>query len=337
MWYIMDYNGVSTAIADPPLLTGGLTTPNVHLNALNGVSVDYLTITIPASQAEIMLEGTNSDQPGYAKDGFKQSEQRTTPLGVVFRRFEPRVASKAHGYEYESWLFPGPQAATGVDLAKSIPGSKPSRIDFAFDFSVDLTTTSDDVLESFRDHFEGKRLTDGISGQGGINTRYIGSASSLRRVRIYRKDLEDQAYAKLHGPTVRVELVLKGEHAEYLWHRYTEHGEDVATSVAVSHLYDLAGLRLKGSGDLPGLVPVAASAPAEKLAMWVQQNGATLVALCDAGIDLKKLCDMHAANQNRQAKYRRKRRENEIRHAGTKSVEHLAELIIKGVEVDASA
>jgi len=245
---------------------------------------------------------------------------------------DPRVESAALGLDYESWVFSGPQAAIAVLLAKPITGARPSRVDIAFDFPVDLTTTADDVLESFRDHYEGLRLTDGISGQGGINTRYIGSASSERRVRIYRKDLDDRAYAELHGPTVRVEVVLKAKHAEAFWQDYTEHGEQHALSIAAAHLASLTGLHLDGSGDLPVLVPVEASAPAQKIAYWVEQNASALVAMCEAGIDLKKLCDRQVLKQNRQAKYRRNKRKKAITDAGAKNVQHLASLILQGQE-----
>lgn len=329
----MDDIAIFDAIADPPLLTGGLTTPNPHLNALTGGSVDYLTITIPSESAHILVDGTDFAEPGYAKDGFRESEQRSTPAGVVFRRWSPRQKSNAHGLDYESWLFPGPQAAAGVHLAKSISEARPSRIDIAFDYSCDPFTTSDDVLESFRDHFESLRMTDGISGQGGINTRYIGSSSSTRRLRIYRKDLEDEAYAKLHGPTIRLEVVLKDQHAAAWWKHYASGGLSAGFAIAAAHLQYITGQKLvEHHEDVPELVSVDASPPAEHLAQWVKQNASMLCAFCDAGIDLKNLCDMQVKQQNRQARYRRKRKTKTIRDVGPQNVENLAALILSGPE-----
>lgn len=323
----MDSNTHGRGEADPPLLTGGLITTN----RLLGAGIDYLTLTVPTAGGQVLEACTVHAEPGYAKDGFHRSEVREGMGGRCFRRWDPRQPSNAEGYRYESWLWSGPHAAEGARAARYIDGARPSRVDVAFDFSCDQGDRSDDVLEACRLHFTKQGYTAGIAGQAEVNTRYIGSSTSDRRIRIYRKDLEDETWRAVYGPTMRIELVLKEDHAKAWWVKYAEGGEVLGYSIAAGHIEHIAGQRVSDTpGDIPELVTIAEADAASRLAQNIKQNASWIHAACAAGVDVKQLVDQVVERQGKVAKSRRLRRQREIEAAGANQVQRLAEVIIGG-------
>ena len=240
---------------------------------------------------------------------------------------------KDHGRSYESWVYNGSQATGGARIAIGIDGTRPSRIDLAFDFSCGDAATSDGFIDETWDHFKAKGLTAGISGQGGNNTRYIGSPSSERRVRIYRKDKQDEAYGRLHGPTLRVEQVIKGQHAHKLWEVYRKHGTDRLYSVGAAHLADMTGVEAYLTiDDIPELVHVEAASPANLLATNIKQNASWLVNAYELGIDVESLVMQAISGQGKTAKSRRLSRRRAIERAGVEDVVSLARIVLRGDE-----
>jgi len=323
----MDSNTHGRGEADPPLLTGGLITTN----RLLGAGIDYLTLTVPTAGGRVLEACTVHGEPGYAKDGFRQSETREGMGGRCFRRWDPRQPSKADGHGYESWLWSGPHAADGARASRDIVGARPSRVDVAFDFTCGSEDRSDEVLDSCRKHFRKQGFTPGIAGQDDINTRYIGSSTSERRIRIYRKDLEDETWRAVYGPTMRIELVMKDGPAKAWWARYVEGGEVVGYSIAAGHIEQISGMRVSDTpDDVPELVAIAEADAASRLAQNIKQNASWIHAACEAGIDVKQLVDQAVEKQGKVAKSRRLRRQRDIETAGKAQVQRLAEVIIGG-------
>lgn len=296
---------------------------------LSGASIDYLTLTIPDQSSDILTTATDYDRPGYGNEGFRASEYRTFHGGVCFRRMEPVSESKQHGLGYESWRFPGPNAAPAAIIAKQIEGAKPSYIDFAFDFTCTEEDLSDHVIDACRQHVEQSGFSIGISGKDNTNTRYVASKTSDRRIKVYRKDLDDKAYAALHGPTLRVEVTLKAEHAANIWHIYVEQGQDKAFACAAAHIKHMTGLEVADTiGTIPELVHVDQSSAAALLAQNIKQNASWIHAALRAGVNLPELIALVVEQQSPVARSRMNRRKRDIQAAGAEHVQHLAALII---------
>ena len=175
--------------------------------------IDYLTLTAGPRGASALMLQTKDDEPGIAVRGFKKTEQRLCLGGVCWRRWEPVTPSNAHGLNYESWEWSSTVAGVMARELIGVDELRPTRVDIAFDFIVPESMKADYLIKRCKKWIEGRALTIGISGTDGVNTRYVGSAKSSRRIRIYRWDLrhddlfDDRAI-------MRVELVLREEHAE---------------------------------------------------------------------------------------------------------------------------
>lgn len=283
--------------SDPPYANRGVDNLK-HISPDNvfAVSVDWLTASVGDDVAGMLLDWSGFEREGGTPSGFKRSELRTCPGGQVWRRWEPRQPSKAHDLAYESWEWSGESSICGAKLLR-LHVARPSRVDVCFNLSISAGLTADQVLEHARPHFESQGLTDGISGHGGINTRYIGSKASPRRIRIYRKDKQDQAWAHLYGSTIRIEIELKDEHARNWWKVWAE-DEQKAYAVAAGHIEQMSGYRLMETEDVPELVKVEEAAPAARLAQFIKQHAGTLLANADAGIDVMALARSKMASSS---------------------------------------
>jgi hypothetical protein len=311
----------------PPYTNGGV----VNNRTLTGVSVDYLTLTVPSDQAQLLLDCTDHEKDGHPNDGFGKSELRLCQDGKCWRRHDPHQESKDHGKAYESWKWPGCEAGAAAKLTRTMPGARPSFIDIAFDFACDDNFTPDDFIDEIRGHVKKQGLTVGISGQNDINTRYVGGPTSNRRTKIYRKDWQDQAYAKLYGPTLRVEVTLKDQHAHRIWELFQEHGQDKLYSVAAAHLEHMTGVQAFPTlDDVPELVPIQASRPGALLAAFVKQNAGMLSIATDLGIDLAELVKLHQEQQHRAARSRTAAKRKDFERAGVEDVVSIAKLILEG-------
>lgn len=302
----------------------------VNYNTLTNVSVDWLTVSIGNKQADRFRAYTVLSQPGYPSEGFARSERRIFDGGKCWRRWDPNQEMNGHGYAYESWVFSGPVATPASKLLLHADTTRPSRLDVAFDFSCHADYTSDQVIDETWDHFTRKRITCGISGHAGIHTRYIGSRTSERMIRIYRKDKQDEAYASLYGPTMRIELVLKGKHAAAIWDSARTKGVDTIYSVAAAHLEDMTGIAAFPTiDDVPEIVHVAATDQGGRLATNIMQNASWIVMCAELGIDVNELARMHMLNSTPQAISRMDKRKKEVQQQGVDQVRSIARQIIQ--------
>jgi hypothetical protein len=276
-----------------------------------------------------MAEHFAKERDGHPTDGFRCTELYEVEGGRAWRRYQPRQEMKLHGHEYESWVYNGPHATPAARKLRGVEGSRPSRIDIAHDFACSPDDRPEDIIEETRRHFTKKGMKDGISGHGGVNTCYIGSTSSLRRIRIYRKDLQDEAYAKMHGPTLRIELELKAEHAHAAWAACQHQPLDKLYEIAAAHLEQITGIQAFPNTDgVPEIVPVMAAKPGQQVATFLKQHAGMLKALREVGICLDRLVDVQVDQMSPAALKRLDTRIREYTRSGPENVESVARLIL---------
>jgi len=314
-----------TGDPDPPLLTGGLTLEKPHSGALRGVAIDYLTMSVPVRTAARLLDLTASDVAGSERPGFMASERRAGRLGPVWRRYEPRQESKLWGLDYESWEWDGSSSHPAAELLRAWE-CRPSRVDVAFD--LDSTMTADQFIEQTREHFERAGFTDGITGQGGINTRYIGSKASEKRIRIYRKDLQSESWAAVHGVTLRVELILKDATAQAWWAVW-DRSKQAGYQGAAAIIRTMCGVELiEEAGDPPEVVAVGGLDLAGELATFAKQYAARLTAYQRAGVDVWPLIADQMARASQRTQERSRGYASKLKAAGSDQVQEIARQII---------
>lgn len=315
---------------DPPLLIGGLTPEDV--GQMSHVGVDFLTVTVPDMTARDLLGHSEQSEDGYAKPGFAKSEKRLILGGDCWRRWEPRQASQAWGHSYESWEFSGHSASWPSRFLRGRE-CRPSRIDIAWDFSVDETYTADTFHDAVFPWCEARGITTGIAGHAGVNTRYIGSRKSDRMVRVYRKDLEDAVLAEILGPTLRVELVLKGGHAAAFWQVWKLAGsEDEAWPAAAAVLQYMCGLAIS-PGEMPSLEVPECKDESQRLLAFIEQHGATVTAFEAAGVPLVDLCREASEGISKRTKIRQTQRVLELRRQGVEQVVRLVRDVMQGKQL----
>jgi hypothetical protein len=209
--------------------------------------------------------------------------------------------------------------------------SRCTRADVAWDFQCDADLTAEDLLRllgwgggsEFRERVVQRR------GKVGFETYYVGGQSSDRRVRIYRKDLEEPSW--IFGPTLRVEGILTGDVAAAWWHVWCE-DKARGYGVMAGHLAELLGVRVQEElAELPELVEPEGAELAGSLFACLEQYGG-LLAVCRQGrVNVLELAEEHqaAAPGNRMAKSRAKRRLQEITETGARLVEDLVREMIR--------
>lgn len=312
--------------ADPHMLIGG----SLQQNRLLGARIDWLSCTVSGRDAGHLKAVTDYARKGYPSDGFARSELRSCPLGDVWRRWHPHQESRAFGTDYETWEYPGPQAAHGVEQCRDLD-TKPSRIDVAFDFLCHDDETPEDFVRAARPAFERLRMKARISGEafGGTATWYIGSRSSERMVRIYRKDLDEESWAATHGPTLRVELVLKDERAAGWWEVYQGGTLQDGFAAAAAHLQRITGMQVaEDVGDIPEVLVQPALNEAEGVHQFIDQYGGLLVALDNAGIDVMDLARRRMQNPTRMSQSRMNKKQRDLRRSGPLHVQQQVERMI---------
>ncbi|MEX0701309.1 MAG: hypothetical protein WD069_04375 [Planctomycetales bacterium] len=199
---------------------------------------------------------------------------------------------------------------------------RPSRVDLAWDFGCDDACTPDDVIGLIEPHAKSAGYVIGIAGQDGRNTRYIGSPTSPRRLRIYRKDWEDEYYARTFGPTMRVELILKGAHAAMWWLVWAADAVR-GWAVGVGHVYEMTGFVLEREmQDVPAIKADPAVTAEVRLRRFAKQYGPTIMAYYEAGVPLLEYIErVRQETTCRMERSRYLRRVEELRASG------LAELV----------
>ena len=303
---------------------------------LVSAAVDWLSVTVGAAEdvgsvGAALVAATTLEEPGRAQTGFRASERRQCLGGTCYRKRDPHQPSKRWGERYESWEWSGGPASWAAGFLRGRwPELKPTRVDIAFDFSCGSAFTADDFAAAVEDHHESRGVSGGVAGQGGVNTRYIGASTSEVRIRVYRKDLQDPSFAEFIGPTLRVELVLKGDRALAWWSLWDQ-DEEAAKQAASSLVHDYTGFRpLAGDHGWPELELPAASDEAERLALFVNQHGPQLVAWHQAGVDVVALAKSSGvATKNRTAAHRLRKRVQAVLAVGASEIVAIARSMLQ--------
>lgn len=285
-----------------------------------GVGVDYLSVTVPTSTAEALKGVTRHREEGSARPGFGASELRDCLGGTLWRRWQPHQPSREFGSSYESWEASGCESRWLADFVSARRG-RPSRVDVAFDFAVSPTIAPDHVWRAVRHHVKRRGIVGGISGEGGKNTRYIGSIHSSRRIRIYRRDWKDPLLREeFRTPLLRVELVLKDDLARNWWAVF-ERDTQEAYAAAAAHVEQMTGLRLvEDLGSIPEPVEVREELEAaQQVLHFLDQSSGMIVALCDGGMSpdlLLRLARRRQASSSRRSQWVSLRRADTYRRLG---------------------
>lgn len=298
--------------ATPPLLIGGV---RQHICkgddrfSLIGAGIDFLTVTVPGGEARDLIERTHFSSSGNPRPGFGSSEERLVLGGTAWRRWDPHQPSKDFGDDYESWEASG---VASIDLARMALGitSRATRQDYAFDFQCSPDLMPRDLLPIIRPHLETIGVEPHFAGPESSCTVYIGSMSSSRRVKIYRRDLKDPALL-LDGfpPQLRIEVTLADDLGRALWARRKSHGSD-GLGVAATHIAHMIGWSVYDDAE-PVPEPAEASEDADAAQMlltFIEQHSSMLSLLADAGVDIIRLADARIAVLSRAGRDRHRKR-----------------------------
>ena len=301
---------------NPPVLTGGLKPENLGMGKLINVSIDWLSVTVGDIGSIKLLSMSEFAEDGKPSKGFNRSEKRICIGGHCWRKWKPLQSEKKMGFgkDYESWEFSGGQSGPHLSALVGIL-CKPTRIDIAFDYAVDKTYFSDYWIEGVKSYLESKKHSIGVSGQDDVNTRYIGSSQSERRIRIYRKDLQDFSVNVTLGPVLRIELVLKDRYVKAFWKIFSE-SEQEAFRLAASYICDMSGFSPIPDGleELPKIEKRMPSGAFKKLFHFIRQNAINIAAFKKAGLDWHPLAEYkhHLSQSNKVARHRYKSTEKEL-------------------------
>ena len=317
----------SSSSSDPPLLKGGW---RMCPTLLSSVSLDWLTVTMPALTAELLVESSDLEEVGGARPGFASSEKRRLLNFECWRRFDPWREHAKWGTDYESWEWSGEKASNTERWLRG-KEMKATRVDIAFDFDVPERVTPENFMEGCERACKSRGLVLGVAGADGVNTRYIGSSRSDRRIRIYRKDLQQLVWKTVTGPTLRVELILKGDPAARFWEVWDE-DRDLAKRLASRHVRDMCGEQLLDDDlvEIPQRERVAGMDEAEGLFTFVRQMGPKIAGYTKAGIDLVGLCEMRLLDLNRRSRSRHAKQVEGMKREGGPAIEKLVRRVLSG-------
>jgi hypothetical protein len=254
-----------------------------------GPQIDWLTATVNGEAAEHLLAASRAGEAGYGVRGFGRSEVRTGMGFTVWRRWEPRQASRKLGREYESWEGSGYHGGELAELLRGRRGCRPTRVDVAFDQEVADDVTPETWAERAAPVAARAGITMGVSGQADVNTRYVGAASSDLRIRCYRKDREDGLIAFHHGAVLRVELVMRRDRAAAWWRVY-DRSEAAGFAAAAAHVYKMSGCRVQEIGEIPVLEQRDEVDASQRLLTFAEQHASMVLAAAECGYDLEAIC-----------------------------------------------
>lgn len=305
----------------PPVADrGGGTRGELVSGELVGGSVDWLSATLCTRSAELLLAETEHAEEGQPGRGFKRSELRTCFGGQGWRRWEPVQSSPRWGAEYESWEWASSSAQWPASRLRGLEDVRPSRVDVAFDFAVDDDVRAERVIDrKLRRSIERRRhCSVGMFTKDHQDvTRYVGTRSSDRSLKVYRKDLKDAAWLIERGHVLRVELTLRDGRARAWWDVW-KCCETRGIHAAAAHVQELTGRRVLATDepvpprlDEPGVEAEAAQMVLE----FVTQNAATLRLAADLGVDVFGLADRVAESWSKATRSRD--RERRRKFAGT--------------------
>lgn len=293
--------------------------------------VDWLTLSVPDEVAGHLLGETDRAGDGHAGRGFRQSEERLCVGGRVWRRWGPFQPSKQWGTSYESWEWDGCQARAAARAMRGRDG-RPSRVDVAFDFSCSPELTACQLVEGWRSEGQPSQSVGGqtmaVSGDEPWLTRYVGAQSSDRRIRVYRKDVQDPTFDL--GAVMRVELVLKDRRAREWWAVW-QRDEDSALAAAAAHVEAMTGWApLPESGELPEREAVESADVVGELFAFVQQHGQSIATWESMGVPVVELCMERAAQAGRSGRCRMRQRAARIAAQGVDAVVGAVRVLLAG-------
>jgi hypothetical protein len=243
--------------------------------------------------------------------------------GTAWRKFEPIAPSKVHGRDYESWEFGGKVAHESVYFLGLAGMGRASRVDIAFDYEVAGEVTATVAMDEIRPHVASLGLTEGVSGEGGINSHYVGSKSSGVRLCIYRKDHEGGEVWKAMGlpPVLRWELRLRERWAADFWSLWARSPES-AFAMAAGKVHAMTGARLQDElTEWSRFERPEAFDVSQQVFEFVQQYGALVACLDEAGVDVLALCRESSERRSRMARWRTKARRALIESVGASVLE----------------
>lgn len=227
--------------------------------------------------------------------------------------------------EWETWLWASQHADFWV---KKLAGKgRPSRLDVAWDFECGDELTATRFFDAFmRSAVESKRVKieakgpEPLPGEVDSRTWMIGAASSLWRLRIYRKDLQQPELSVLGiGPLMRVELICTDEAAHRIWPLVAS---DVEASYAAlaSKVEAMTGFVVQAERcDIPQFVKPAELDLQQMVFSFVRRNAVFLAALDEAGISPGRMAA--AVSQSRAGEYRKRGLLRKLTDAGAVQIE----------------
>lgn len=317
----------------PPSANRGVATrdKSYDLTVKKGIScvslgIDWLTVTAGESAVRKLMADTSEHAPGGSRPGFKKSEERACWAGTCWRRWEPLQASSEYGMNYESWEWSSDVSSTP---ARDLRGFdvRPSRVDVAFDFKVPEKLLSDHIIRRCESWIEERGTDVGISGsKKGVNTRYVGSSKSDRRVRIYRRDLKGTALFD-ETPVLRVELILRGDRSLEWW-KVWEVDDREGYRAAAAHVHEMMGLVVGEIGTIPERVPEPAIDHAQQVLEFFKQHGSTISTYQAAGFDVLDLAKQISDQSRRETKWRNARKLRAIRNVGVDCILHAMQTML---------
>lgn len=271
---------------------------------------DYLTVSVPHETDAILLDRSQHIEAGTPVKGFGRTDKYDVIGGEAWRRCQPTQPTQMWGIDYTNWEFKGPPAAPATQHLARL-ASRPSRIDLCFDFAVHRDYMPQhfiDALLALDNRLSEKDI--GIVGQGGINTLYIGSPQSRRRLRVYRKDLQDTHWLTdtlKMPPMLRVELIAKEKEARRLW--TLRHDSDAMIAAAAMMIHQRTGWQPHDR-----LVEVPAGEPpqplhiVQQLALPFRQFAPHLALLDELGVDIGALAQERTEVSSRMTHWRHDQR-----------------------------
>lgn len=316
-------------VSIPPLLTGGVLQMQ---DIAKSKGIDWLSLSVSTSSALHLLERTKKlDGPPKYFKGFGIHELRECWGGQCQRHYGPHSKSLKWGKDYELWSWTGENARSSFEYTsgqcsgvlpnlREIKGAKCTRVDVAFDIRCTKDVSPTDIVNACRETIESQGIKCGTYSEGDIvaETRYIGTSTSERRIRIYRKDIQSPTLITLDAsesgkdyyempPRLRIELVLKRDMAEALY-KVSIENEEEAYRIAAQHIYEMCGIVLSDDmGAVPKIPKSEDSGLAEKIAHMVNQYGEVLDLIDNKGVSLKTLLSCRRNKISRMSLHRAKK------------------------------
>jgi hypothetical protein len=292
---------------------------------LVGAGIDWLTVTVGELGAGALLAQSRLEEAGVAMRGFGRSESRATMGGHAWRRWEPHQPSKRWGLGYESWEWSGSDARWPASFLRSLE-AQPSRVDVAFDLAVEDSVRSETVIDADLQRWiesEHGMKVGAMTDDGVDVTRYVGARAADRRLRVYRKDLKDQAWLIEHGPVLRVELVLRGAWSQAWWSVWKEQ-ELRGIEAAAAIVEEITGRRVMAAAEpvpRPLADPGVDLDAAQYVLEFVKQHASALDAIAAMGVDLFGIAGLVRERWCRQMSWRHQCRLDRFKGADPGAIE----------------